>query len=64
MGGTYFPKNSKNGLPSFKEVLQKVYDAYQDQKTNIIKQKEIIPAVSTDRKGTKSASPKVRKFAR
>ncbi len=29
-----------------------------------IKQKEIIPAVSTDRKGTKSASPKVRKFAR
>ncbi len=29
-----------------------------------IKQKEIIPAVSTDRRGTKSASPKVRKFAR
>ena len=24
MGGTYFPKNSKQGLPSFKEVLQKV----------------------------------------
>ena len=29
MGGTYFPKNSQNGLPSFKEVLQKVHDAYQ-----------------------------------
>ncbi len=42
MGGTYFPKTSKNGLPSFKEVLQKVYDAYQDQKTNIIKQKDLI----------------------
>ena len=42
MGGTYFPKNSQNGLPSFKEVLQKVYDAYQEQKTNIIEQKGLI----------------------
>ena len=42
MGGTYFPKNSKNGLPSFKEVLQKVYDSYKEQKTNIINQKDLI----------------------
>ncbi len=42
MGGTYFPKTNQNGLPSFKEVLQKVFDAYQDQKTNIIKQKDLI----------------------
>ena len=42
MGGTYFPKDSKNGLPSFKEVLQKVSEAYQDQKINIIKQKDLI----------------------
>jgi uncharacterized protein len=42
MGGTYFPKNSQNGLPSFKEVLQKVHDAYSEQKENIIKQKELI----------------------
>lgn len=42
MGGTYFPKTNQNGLPSFKEVLQKVCDAYQDQKTNIIKQKDLI----------------------
>ncbi|MDC0525272.1 thioredoxin domain-containing protein [Pelagibacteraceae bacterium] len=42
MGGTYFPKNSQNGLPSFKEVLQKVHDAYSDQKENIIKQKDLI----------------------
>jgi uncharacterized protein len=42
MGGTYFPKNSKNGLPSFKEVLQKVYDAYREQGENIIKQKDLI----------------------
>ena len=30
MGGTYFPKVTKNGLPSFKEVLQKVYDSYKE----------------------------------
>ena len=42
MGGTYFPKNSQNGLPSFKEVLQKVHDAYKDQKESIIKQKDLI----------------------
>jgi uncharacterized protein len=42
MGGTYFPKNSQNGLPSFKEVLQKVHSAYAEQKENIIKQKDLI----------------------
>ena len=42
MGGTYFPKNSQNGLPSFKEVLQKVHDAYVKQNENIIKQKDLI----------------------
>ncbi len=42
MGGTYFPRNSQNGFPSFKEVLQKVHDAYKEQKENIIKQKDLI----------------------
>ncbi len=42
MGGTYFPKDSKNGLPSFKEILQKVSAAYKDQRENIIKQKDLI----------------------
>ena len=42
MGGTYFPKDSKNGLPSFKDVLKKVSDAYKDQRENIIKQKNLI----------------------
>ena len=42
MGGTYFPKNSRNGLPSFKEVLQKVSEAYKEQRENIIKQKSLI----------------------
>ncbi|MDC0938162.1 DUF255 domain-containing protein [Pelagibacteraceae bacterium] len=42
MGGTYFPKNPQNGLPSFKEVLQKVHDVYAGGKENIIKQKDLI----------------------
>ena len=42
MGGTYFPKEPKHGLPSFKEILKKVSDAYKDQRENIIKQKSLI----------------------
>ena len=42
MGGTYFPKISKNGIPSFKEVLKKVSEAYNSQREEILKQKQII----------------------
>ena len=42
MGGTYFPKISQNGLPSFKNVLQKVYETYKKENQNIIKQKDLI----------------------
>jgi uncharacterized protein YyaL (SSP411 family) len=42
MGGTYFPKQSQKGLPSFKEVLQKIYESYIEQRDNIIKQKNLI----------------------
>ena len=42
MGGTYFPKEAKHGLPSFKDVLQKVSDAYKDQREKIINQKDLI----------------------
>ena len=42
MGGTYFPKDSKNGLPSFKEVLKNISDAYMDQRDKIIQQKDLI----------------------
>ena len=42
MGGTYFPKEPRNGLPSFKDVLQKIHDAYSEQRENIIKQKNLI----------------------
>ena len=42
MAGTYFPKNSNQGLPSFKEVLQKVSDVYKEQREKIIEQKDLI----------------------
>ena len=42
MGGTYFPKDAKHGLPSFKEVLKKVSDAYNEQREKIIQQKDLI----------------------
>ena len=42
MAGTYFPKNSNQGLPSFKEVLQKVSDTYKEQREKIIEQKDLI----------------------
>ncbi len=41
-GGTYFPKKPNRGLPSFKEVLQKVSDVYKDKRENIINQKDLI----------------------
>ena len=42
MGGTYFPKVSKHGLPSFKEVLKKISSVYKNERENIIKQKDLI----------------------
>ena len=42
MAGTYFPKESKQGLPSFKEVLKKVSATYKEQRENILRQKDLI----------------------
>ena len=42
MGGTYFPKIAKQGLPSFKDILKRVSDVYKHQREKIIKQKELI----------------------
>ena len=42
MAGTYFPKISSHGLPSFKEVILKVGETYSQQREEIIKQSPII----------------------
>ena len=42
MAGTYFPKISSHGLPSFKEVISRVGKAYITQREEIIKQSHVI----------------------
>ena len=42
MGGTYFPKIDKHGLPAFKKILQTKANAYKDQRLKIIEQKNLI----------------------
>ena len=41
-GGTYFPKESKHGLPSFKDVLKKVNEIYTKEREKIINQSNLI----------------------
>jgi uncharacterized protein YyaL (SSP411 family) len=42
MAGTYFPKTSLHGLPSFKEVILKIGETYKQNREEIIKQSGII----------------------
>ncbi len=42
MGGTFFPREAKHGLPSFKEVLKKISNTYNEQREKIIEQKDLI----------------------
>jgi uncharacterized protein YyaL (SSP411 family) len=42
MGGTYFPKDEQNGLPSFKIVLKKINETYQQQREKIINQSNFV----------------------
>ena len=42
MAGTYFPKIESHGMPSFKNVLQKVSEVYIDQRQKIINQSDLI----------------------
>ena len=34
-GGTYFPKEETNGMPSFKSILKKIYDIYSKQRKKL-----------------------------
>ena len=42
MAGTYFPKINSHGLPSFKEIILKVGEAYIANRDEIIKQSNVI----------------------
>ncbi len=41
-GGTYFPKEEKHGLPSFKNLLRKVAEIYDEQRDKILSQSKLI----------------------
>ena len=47
-----------------KKVIVNIDKKIEDKKQEVIQKKEIIPSAPTSQSGTKSASPKVRKFAR
>ena len=42
MAGTYFPKISSHGLPSFKDIILKVGETYLESREEIIKQSHIV----------------------
>tara|TARA_Y100001970_G_scaffold262175_1_gene346117 strand:- start:510 stop:2225 length:1716 start_codon:yes stop_codon:yes gene_type:complete len=42
MAGTYFPKEEKNNLPSFKNVILKISEVYSDQREKILNQSSLI----------------------
>ena len=42
MGGTYFPKIEKNGLPSFINIMKKIHEVYLKQKDEISKNSFLI----------------------
>jgi uncharacterized protein YyaL (SSP411 family) len=41
-GGTYFPKSSRYGLPGFRDVLERVARAYDENRTQIAQQNEAL----------------------
>jgi len=44
LGGTYFPPERKHGLPSFREVLVAVSDAYRERRGDVTRQAEELTA--------------------
>src|SRR5438132_2481831 len=44
LGGTYFPPEPKHGLPSFREVLVAVSDAYRERRGDVARQAEELTA--------------------
>ncbi len=57
-------ENKKEEKKEAENIGSKVITKTEIKNQELIKQKKIVPAVKTSQRGTKSASPKVRKFAR
>ncbi len=42
LGGTYFPPEPRHGLPSFRQVLTAVSDAYRDRRAEVVRQAQAL----------------------
>ncbi len=42
LGGTYFPPDSRHGLPSFRQVLHSVSEAYRDRRGDVVRQAQAL----------------------
>jgi uncharacterized protein YyaL (SSP411 family) len=42
LGGTYFPPEARHGLPSFRQVLVSVSDAYRERRGDVVRQAEAL----------------------
>ena len=44
-GGTYFPKEARHGLPSFKDLLERIHDYYQKNRDSVYQQNDAMKQV-------------------
>ena len=57
-GGTYYPPQPRHGLPSFREVLQAVADAYRERRGDVARSaRQLVEAVRAGSDATPSRDP-------
>jgi uncharacterized protein len=58
LGGTYFPPEPRHGLPSFRQVLNAVAEAYRERRADVVGQaKELVEALARAGERQPSAEP-------
>ncbi len=58
LGGTYFPPERRHGLPSFREVLVAVSDAYRERHEEVVTQaRQLTDAIAAGARAAPSAEP-------
>ncbi len=53
-GGTYFPRESRGGHPSFRQIMEGMSDAWTNRRTEVVQQGELIAEALRDRLGAES----------
>src|SRR5919199_874086 len=58
LGGTYFPPEPRHGLPSFRQVLVAVSDAYRERRGDVVRQaRALVDAVRRSAESVPSTDP-------